>query len=1602
MSNDVTDREPDLPHRIRTSRRRFLQATGLAAFVPAVSATAAADTTNLTPSTTSGPGRVENLNAYIADPSMFAQGCEPTHVTAAVPYGSVEAARDADEPFTELETRFGASSFVKLLDGDWDFRFYTSPADRPVTEDGTGWESITVPGIWQTQGYDQLIYLNNSITWEGYEPSLGGNLDPRSDIEIPDTNPTATYRRNVEIPADWDGRETFLHFEAVKQAFFVWVDDSYVGYHEGSMTPAEFDITDHVTPGESHDVTLQVYRFSDGEAMETMDMFRFSGVHRSVYLYSTPTVHLRDFHVRSGLDDDYEDGALEIVGEIANYTGKSAGRYEVRAHLYDPTGSKVATLSDRTHVDGEGATVEMTEGIREPSQWSDEHPDLYTVVLELRDGRTTTEAMLDKVGFRTYETTRGQRGAQVLVNGEPVEIRGVNRPESDPETGRTVRLETVKKDMELMKQNNVNAIRTSHYPNDPTFHRLADEYGLYVNDEVGVETHWWQGLAANTEAYHDAMVARFRRMVLRDRNHASIFAWSTGNEAGTGNEHLNMAALAMDSKEYLPPDTSDVTGVSNVETYDGPVEGLAPDRLLYHQPNSGGWDVEYSDMLGPRYPDVGTLLSVADGSYIGDGKRPVVMGEYNHAMGNSLGLVHAMWNGYIQPPVRTTTDITGNDNEGVLVGTPTIDIGDTDGAVTLGENDSIEVDSDDSLGFTDPEFTLAVRFTGVDQRTERDLVTSADRYSLSVEKGLHFAFSVGDGSASVTGKVPSNLATDDWHTLVAVATDDGLSLSLDGDRIAETGQGASSLADDDTEVRIGAGEDDDDGRGRSGHGRGHSGHGRGQGDGHSKHGRGRGHDRGHGSGKDGGSRGAVTVDSVRVFDRALSGDEVGSVESADSAVLGYSFADLLRDKSLQGGFVWAWEDQAVTRTTTVDGEDVEYTFYDDDPFCLNGLVWAEREVQPDVAQLKHSHQPVKVAPTDTLADGEVYVTNHFSFTDLDAVKGRWELVADDETVDEGGLDLDLAPGETRRVTVPFDVPSNADPGTEYWLNVSFTLRDSMPGVDAGHVVAHDQLDVPVDVPTVPTVDLDGLPALDVSGDGDVTVSGDGFEYVLGRDVGTFTSMTYGGTNVVDRGPQFNAWRVPIMNEQQPWGSEQASSWRAAGLDGLTQLVDDVSVSQPADSHVRIEVDGFVQGAGPADLQTTPDASASGIDGTVHGDPETVEGASGTAIAFDGTDDYVEVGDSSVLDFTGPGFTVSATFRGASPGGHQPFVSKGDQQYALKINDSEFSFFIYDGSWTSARGTIPDNLGDGWHTLTGVCESGRLVLYLDGEQIGATEYGVGSVNSIDYPVQIGHNAQKTDRYADVTMDSVRVYDSALSVSEVADQPSTPPENAVLWYGFDEFATADPDERGTGFETRYRYHVLGSGDVVMEVNAAPNDEMKATIEGYLPKMGLQLEAPTALSTFEWYGRGPVETYPDRKWGADIGRYSGSVDDQYVPYIPPTDNGNKADTRWAALSNGDGAGLLGVAGDGAMNTSLNQYGNLDEADHTYQLEEGESIEFNLDDAVTGVGGTPVEPIDEYQVHTNPTSFRMVLRPFGPDDGDLLALARREFPVGNSPDDE
>jgi beta-galactosidase/beta-glucuronidase len=574
-----------------------------------------------TPASPESPGRVPALDAFVEDPTVYAQNQEPTHTPRTVPYPTVAQARAANRFGTELEARWQDSPYFQLLNGTWAFAFYERPAAVPRDYEQVDWGTIRVPRSWQTAGYDRLVYKNTPLTWTGI-PEATNTTPP----EVPDDyNPVGVYRRSFTVDADWAGRRTFLHFEGVKQAMFVWVNGTYVGYDQGSATPAEFDVTDAVRYGAENRITVQVYRFSDGEALETQDAVRFSGIHRSVYLFSKPPVHVRDLAVRTDLANGDQTGRLHVDAAVAG----EEGTYRVTGRLFSPDGEPVATLSDRATLTEAADTLSLRATVPDPARWSAETPRLYELGVTLAPvGEAPTEVLLETVGFRRYEV----RDGRFRVNGEPVNIRGVNRPEHDPRFGRHVSFETLRRDVMLMKRHNIDAVRTAHYPNDPSLYVLADEYGLYVQDEVNVETHWNVELVNEQPAYHDQMVERFRRMVQRDRNRPSVFTWSTGNEAGFGPAHERMAAYA---------------------------QGLPGRYLLYHQDNEHA-TAPYSPLAGTRYPSVDELRRLPRTT-----EKPIIMGEYRHAFGNGMGSLHTFWD-LIQPPVPDPPDSLGAHQGGFL------------------------------------------------------------------------------------------------------------------------------------------------------------------------------------------------------------------------------------------------------------------------------------------------------------------------------------------------------------------------------------------------------------------------------------------------------------------------------------------------------------------------------------------------------------------------------------------------------------------------------------------------------------------------------------------------------------------------------------------------------------------------------------------------------------------------------------------------------------------------------------------------------------------------------------------------------------------------
>jgi beta-galactosidase len=524
------------------------------------------------------------------------------------PYQTVAAAR-AGKP--------ARSPWVRSLSGDWSFKLYRNPESVPASVFDSGyndsaWKRIAVPGNWTLQGYDKPHYTNVQMPFENRPPF------------VPDENPTGVYRLSFEVPASWRQRRTVIQFGGCESCFFVYLNGHAVGMSKDSRLPAEFDLTPFLSDG-VNSLAVMVIRWSDGSYVEDQDHWWMAGIYRDVYLYSTAGAYIEDLHVEAGLDDDYRHGILKIRTKLG-FVSQPAEAHSISLQLRDPSGKAVnarpwtISIHPSYRVDYyEGFTAKT---VRRATQWSAEHPALYTLVACLQDSRgKTIEATSVRIGFRRVEV----RDRQLLINGKPVLIKGVNRHDHDPDHGKTVPRETMLADIRMLKQFNFNAVRTSHYPNAPEWYDLCDEYGIYVVDEANLETHANYETLCRSPRWSQTWFERGSRMVIRDKNHPCVIMWSLGNESGYGENHDRLADWIRTHDPSRPLHNEGALKPDWVQ-----------DRNDYDVP--GGY--RSNDVINPMYPSVDTLLEWARKTR---DHRPFIMCEYAHAMGNSCGNLKEYW-----------------------------------------------------------------------------------------------------------------------------------------------------------------------------------------------------------------------------------------------------------------------------------------------------------------------------------------------------------------------------------------------------------------------------------------------------------------------------------------------------------------------------------------------------------------------------------------------------------------------------------------------------------------------------------------------------------------------------------------------------------------------------------------------------------------------------------------------------------------------------------------------------------------------------------------------------------------------------------------------
>ncbi|MDE5611104.1 MAG: DUF4981 domain-containing protein, partial [Odoribacter sp.] len=523
------------------------------------------------------------------DPQVNAINRAPMR-SAYFAYPSVEAAQQG--------CREKASNFMSL-NGMWKFNWVEHETERPVhfyqeNFEDQCWVDFPVPGLWELNGYGDAVYKNVGFAWSN-------QFAPNPPLVESRNNHVGSYRKTFELPADWKGQQVYLHVGSATSNLWVWVNGKFVGYSEDSKMAAEFDLTKYLRPGKNL-IAMQIYRWCDGSYLEDQDFWRLSGIGRDVYLYARNPMHIEDIFIVPDLDAAYRDGTLDVTANVSRNGGS------VELELRDREGGLVESKTVKPDAKGGIHTVFK---VANPAKWSAEDPNLYTLTFTLKNGNRVVEVIPQRVGFRKIELKKDL--GQIWVNGKPVLFKGADRHEMDPLTGYVVTRERMLQDIRIMKENNLNAVRTCHYPDDPEWYNLCDEYGLYVVCEGNIESHgmgYGEKTLAKVPAFAKAHLERDQRMVEAFKNHPSIIFWSLGNEAGDG---PNFEACYKWIKER--------------------------DRSRAVQYERAG-EAAHTDVVCPMYSGLQHMENYArnDEKY-----RPFIMCEYAHAMGNSQGGFKEYW-----------------------------------------------------------------------------------------------------------------------------------------------------------------------------------------------------------------------------------------------------------------------------------------------------------------------------------------------------------------------------------------------------------------------------------------------------------------------------------------------------------------------------------------------------------------------------------------------------------------------------------------------------------------------------------------------------------------------------------------------------------------------------------------------------------------------------------------------------------------------------------------------------------------------------------------------------------------------------------------------
>ena len=1116
-------------------------------------------------------------------------------------------------PFQNAETAAGAvwdynaredSTYFDLLTGEgeaWELTVVQNQtqAEKFMGEDGfmmadfekdpaDGWKDISLPMSWTREGqdFDFSIYTNVTMPWQTkYD----------SNVSVPNAptnyNPVGLYRKTFTVSDAMkaDNRRVYISFQGVESAYYVYLNGKEVGYSEDSYSPHRFDITDYLVEGENL-LAVKVHKFCDGTWFEDQDMIYDGGIFRDVYLTSEPLVKIEDYAVVTDLDENYEDAVLSVTAEVRNLSTKAQSGWTIDVQAFDEAGNDIlggASIAVDAVASAETESFSAEIPVEKPELWSAEKPNLYALVLTLKDGDgNAVEYLSTQLGFREIEFTRTEVDANynvttkfwepTKINGKRLLLKGANRHDSDPIYGKAVPQETIFEDVKLMKQYNLNAIRTSHYSNDEYLYWLCNKYGLYMMAETNMECHAITGNENGRALFYELGLDRTETTFKRLRNNPAIVMWSIGNEMGYTTSAGNSGGLFRDMIWYF--------------------KNNDPTRPVHSE---GQGDRMGVDMGSNMYPSVGTVQGKA-----GVGKIPYVLCEYAHAMGNSIGNLKEYWDA-----IRSADNMLGAfiwdwvdqaravDLRELGVSYSVTDKTGVEGEVVGDESDWHENAGEGSLNgghsfsgytlFSDPKYNAALSGTGKSFTFEAIVKpastslnsvliakgdTQAALKTKSSGSGIEF-FVYNDGSwNAVECKFPSDWVGN-WHQVAGVYDKGQLTIFVDGTQMATKKVTDAISANS---YKLGVGYDQQNSRKVDGE-----------------------------------------ISIARIYTKALTADEIKAQNAAVPAIgpddasvlLWMDYSEEIGEAQV-GGWDYYSEEYA---HQNLYKEEMEGKFFgyggdwgdrpNDNSFCQNGIVSADRNPQPELHEVKFQYQNLWFeAELADLDAKRVKVYNENNFTNVNEYALSWELLENGIVIETGKIEsTDVAPLTKGEVKVPFTMPENPAAGNEYYLNISAALKDAKDWADAGHELSWVQLKVPVEVAQAERAISDKEVTVTETADA-YEVNGEKFSFEIRKADGILENYVYDGETLVEEGPAPNFWRGKVENDKNSFDGNWENVEKNIVVESITAEVDEATGCNvitanlvfPDAGNTKETIVYTINGDGQISIDMTVDARESGM------------------------------------------------------------------------------------------------------------------------------------------------------------------------------------------------------------------------------------------------------------------------------------------------------------------------------------------------------------------------------------------------------------------------